>query len=109
MSVLKPMLGEAAPDEPRLLFFPGDAISLKEAAGRTRQSRRSGWDIKTTRAFVKKLGLGRCAIGGRRIEVHAVAFEMAIHGDAVALDLLRAGRRADPHVQRYVRHCGLGD
>ena len=90
---------ESPADDLPLLFLPDEVMTFKQAVAYT------GWDPKTVRKFVERFGIMRRA--GGRIEVNRLGLEMALHGDTVALQLLRAGERRHPHVARYSRHCGL--
>jgi len=86
---------------PPILFDHAEAVEIKEAAHRVRRSE------KTVRRWVSRYGIGRQAGDRAPIEVCVVALVMVEHGDFPSLELLRAGRRDAPEVQRYLNHLGL--
>ncbi|WP_260690532.1 hypothetical protein [Rhizobium leguminosarum] len=84
-----------------ILMRPDEIINLKSAIYH------SGRDDKTLRKWCKEFGIGRQAKLGAPIEISAPALEMVIHGDVIALELLRNGNRSHPRVRRYFDHLGL--
>jgi hypothetical protein len=84
-----------------ILMRSDEIINLKTAIHST------GRDGRTLRGWCKEFGIGRQAKPGAPIEISAPALEMIIHGDIVALELLREGNRSHPRVRRYFDHIGL--
>ncbi|GLR60284.1 hypothetical protein GCM10007919_50120 [Rhizobium indigoferae] len=91
------MKGEPWP----ILMRPDEVINLKTAVHRARR------DEKTVRGWYREFGIGRQAKPGAPLDISAPALEMVIHGDVIALELLREGRRSDPRVSRYFDFLGL--
>ncbi len=88
-------------DTPPILMLKSEITSLKEAAHRT------GKSVRTIQRWCARFGIGRQSGNGAPMEVSDIALEMVMHGDEVALDLLRAGDRRHPRVKRYYDHLGI--
>jgi hypothetical protein len=84
-----------------ILMRRDDVINLKAAVYR------SGRDEKTVRGWCKEFGIGRQAKPGAPLDISAPALEMVMHGDLVALELLREGHRTHSRVGRYFNHLGI--
>ncbi|MGO8074730.1 hypothetical protein AB9F41_19705 [Rhizobium leguminosarum] len=84
-----------------ILIRPDEVINIKTAVFR------AGRDEKTIRGWCKEFGIGRQAKPGAPLDISAPALEMVMHGDLVALELLRDGKRTDPRVSRYFDFLGL--
>ncbi|MGO8244077.1 hypothetical protein [Rhizobium laguerreae] len=84
-----------------ILMRRDEVINLKLAVYCT------GLDEKTLRGWCKEFGIGRQAKPGSPLGISAPALEMVVHGDMVALQLLRDGKRTDPRVSRYFDFLGL--
>lgn len=84
-----------------VLMRPDEVINLKTAVHRL------GRTDKVTRKICKKFAICRRPYPGGPIEVSAPALEMIIHGDIVALELFRAGKRHHARVARYFDFLGL--
>lgn len=84
-----------------ILMRADDIIALKTAVHRTGKSE------KTIRGWCKTFGIGTQACAGGPLEISAPALEMVRHGDVVALELLREGKRDHPRVSRYFDHLGI--
>lgn len=84
-----------------VLMRKDEVINLKAAVYHT------GRDEKTIRGWCKEFGIGRQAKAGAPLDISAPALEMVMHGDAVALELLREGNRTDRRVARYFEHLGI--
>ena len=84
-----------------VLMRPADCVDIKWAADY------AGKTDKTIRRWIKRFGIARQAMGHSPLEVSLPALEMVMHGDVVALELLRAGQRAAPEVRRYLEFLGL--
>jgi hypothetical protein len=80
---------------------PDEVINLKTAVHRVRR------DEKTIRSWCREFGIGRQSKPGAPLDISAPALEMVMHGDLVALELLRDGKRTDPRVSRYFDFLGL--
>ncbi|MBY3043693.1 hypothetical protein [Rhizobium leguminosarum] len=97
MTIIASDLGAPWP----ILMRSDEIINLKTAI------HHAGRDDKTLRKWRKEFGIGRQAKLGAPIEISAPALEMVIHGDIVALELLREGKRTHPRVKRYFDHVGV--
>lgn len=84
-----------------ILILPDEVINIKTAAFRASR------DKKTIRGWCKEFGIGRQVKPGAPLDISAPALEMVMHGDLVALVLLREGRRTHPRVSRYFDLLGL--
>jgi hypothetical protein len=84
-----------------ILSRPDEIMPLKRAAREVSRS------VDTIRRWCETRGICRQTGPGAPIEVNRVGLEMVVHGDNEALELLKAGRRDDPQVQRYLGHLGL--
>lgn len=84
-----------------LLMHADEVLSLKEAAHRANRS------VDRMRRLVDEYGIGRQMGRAGRVEVSALALEMVLHGDDVALERLKGGDRSHPAVVVYLRHLGL--
>lgn len=84
-----------------ILMHPGEIIGIKHAA------HHAGRSVKTLRRWCHEYGIGRQPGGGGPLQVSAPALEMLLAEDFAALELLRAGRRDLPEVQRYFAHLGI--
>lgn len=84
-----------------ILMRKDEVINLKTAV------HVSGKTDKTVRDLCKEFGIARQTKPGAPLEISAPAFEMVIHGDIVALNLLRDGKRDHPRVRRVFDHLGL--
>lgn len=84
-----------------ILIRPDEVINLKTAVHRARR------DEKTVRGWCKEFGIGRQAKPGGPLDISGPALEMVMHGDLMALELLRGGNRTDPRVSRYFDFLGL--
>ncbi|NML73077.1 hypothetical protein HHL25_02950 [Rhizobium sp. S-51] len=84
-----------------ILMRRDEVINLKSAVHLTGRSE------KTIRNWCHEFGIGVQACPGAPLEISAPALEMLRHGDLVALDLLRHGRRDHDRVRRYFDHLGL--
>jgi hypothetical protein len=80
---------------------PQDIILMKKAIEET------GRSDKTLRVWCRDFGIGRQSSPNAPIEISHPALEMVMHGDLMALEMLRAGERTAPRVERYFRHLGL--
>ncbi|MBY3447456.1 hypothetical protein R1521_31050 [Rhizobium brockwellii] len=89
------------PEQWPILMRKDEVINLKLAVYCT------GLDEKTIRGWCKQFGIGRQAKPGSPLGISAPALEMVVHGDMVALKLLRDGKRTDPRVSRYFDFLGL--
>lgn len=88
-------------DRPPVIIRRGEAITVKEAKFR------SGKDRKTVVDLVRRHRIGRQLSPTGPIEIHKAAFEMALAGDVVAIEILRAGDRANPRVALYFAEAGI--
>lgn len=84
-----------------ILMRRDEVINLKTAVHVTGRSE------KTLRGWCKEFGIGVQSCAGAPLEISAPALEMVIHGDFVALELLREGKRAHPRVARIYDHLGI--
>ncbi|MBA8819459.1 hypothetical protein FHW00_001783 [Ochrobactrum sp. P6BSIII] len=84
-----------------ILFKRGEGVSVKEAVYLSRLDR------KTIIRLVRNYQIFRQSCPSAPIEIHRVALSMALHGDAVAIGLLREDRRDHPRVARYFDLVGL--
>ncbi|WP_416356337.1 hypothetical protein ACLNGM_20240 [Aureimonas phyllosphaerae] len=67
----------------------------------------SGKSESTIRRLCREHGLYRQTTPAAPWEISRPGLEMALHGDVVAIELLRAGRRSSPEVRRYLDYLGL--
>lgn len=88
-------------DVPPVIIRRGEAMLVKDAMTRAEKDRKTVIDL------VRRHRIGRQLSPTGPIEIHRAAFEMALAGDEVALDLLRSGDRADPRVARYFIEAGI--
>lgn len=84
-----------------ILMRRDEIINLKNAVHVTGRSE------KTIRNWCHEFGIGVQACPGAPLEISAPALEMVRHGDIVALELLRQGKRDHARVRRYFDHLGL--
>lgn len=91
------MIGRMQP----VLMHASEVVSIKTAAFICRRSE------KSIRRLCAKYGLARQTTRSAPLEISRVGLEMAMHGDHEAIELLRAGRRDDPRVARYLAHLEL--
>lgn len=84
-----------------VLMHAAEVIDVKTAAAIARRS------DKSIRRLCDAHGLARQTKPGAPLEISRVGLEMALHGDLDAIELLRAGRRSDPAVRRYLDHLQL--
>lgn len=84
-----------------ILMRRDETINLKNAVHVTGRSE------KTIRNWCHEFGIGVQACPGAPLEISAPALEMLRHGDMVALELLRQGKRDHARVRRYFDHLGL--
>ncbi|MGA1803354.1 hypothetical protein [Rhizobium sp. HT1-10] len=82
-------------------MLPDEIISVDEAAHRAHKC------TKTIRRYCEQDGIGRQARRGGALQVSAVALEMRINNDDVALELLRENRRNEPLVLFYLNRVGV--
>lgn len=92
---------EAGERLPPILMRTDEVINLARAAHMT------GKSPDTLRRWHQKYRIARQAGRNAALEFSVIAVEMVHHGDFEALELLRAGRRSDPAVQRYIEYLGL--
>ena len=86
----------------RPILMKGDEIrTLQQASGDANMS------VSTVKRICKKYGIYRQRGPNSKFEVSAVALQMVLHGDMVALEALREGRRSDPSVTPYFDLLGL--
>ena len=89
-------------ERPRpILMKPDETLDVKSAADH------AGRNDKTIRRWCSEFGIGRRPLSGGQYEVSLPGLEMVMHGDAEALELLRAGDRSAPAVRRYFDLLGL--
>jgi hypothetical protein len=93
--------GDPHPHQPPLMFRPEDVRSVKWTIAYT------GLNRRTVMRLVNEFGIGRRAGSCAPFQIHRIALEMALGNDREAIELLRAGKRDHPEVQRYVDHCKL--
>lgn len=86
---------------PPILMLPDEILGVKQAMDY------AGISDKTIRRWIKRYGIARRSADGGPYQISVLALEMAMHGDLAALEILRAGRRSAPEVQRYVDFLGL--
>lgn len=84
-----------------VLMKPQDIIPMKTAIDVT------GKADRTLRGWCREHGISRQSSASAPLEISRPALEMVMHGDMVALELLRAGERTAPRVARYFRHLGI--
>jgi hypothetical protein len=84
-----------------ILMRRDEVINLKTAIHITGRSE------KTIRHWCKLFGIGAQPCQGSPLEISAPGLEMVRHGDLVALELLREGKRDHPRVRRVFEHLGL--
>ncbi|WP_311272128.1 MULTISPECIES: hypothetical protein [unclassified Rhizobium] len=84
-----------------ILMRRDEIINLKTAVHLTGRSE------KTVRGWCKQYGIGAQSCAGAPLEISAPGLEMVRHGDIIALELLRAGKRDHPRVSRIFDHLGL--
>lgn len=84
-----------------VLMKPQDIIPMKTAIDAT------GKADRTLRGWCREHGISRQSSASAPLEISRPALEMVMHGDMVALELLRAGERTAPRVARYFRHLGI--
>lgn len=84
-----------------ILSRPDELIGLKRAAYE------AGKSEKTIRTWCARYGIGRQVSPGAQIDVSRPGLMMVMHGDLVALELLRDGHRSDPRVAKYFDFLGL--
>lgn len=84
-----------------ILMRRDEAINLKNAVHLTGRSE------KTIRIWCHEFGIGVQSCPGAPLEISAPALEMVRHGDMVALELLREGKREHPRVRRIFEHLGI--
>lgn len=92
----------AIPSEPRpILMHPDEVLNLAHAA------HHAGRSPGTIRRWCRQHGIARQSGPNAPLEISLLGLEMLRHDDIEALELLRAGKRNDPDVRRYVDHLGL--
>lgn len=84
-----------------ILMRRDEVINLKTAVFVTGRSE------KTIRGWCRDFRIGVQPFAGSPLEISAPALEMVRHGDFVAVDLLRKGKRDHPRVKRFFEHLGL--
>lgn len=84
-----------------ILMRRDEVINLKMAVHVTGRSE------KTIRHWCRDFAIGVQPCPGSPLEISAPALEMVRHGDIVALELLRCGKRNHPRVKRVFDHLGL--
>lgn len=82
-------------------MLPDEIIRIKEAAFR------AGVCARTIRRWNQSHAIGRQSGPGAPLQISAIALEMVMEGDAVALERLRANDRAHPDVRRYIDRVGV--
>lgn len=80
---------------------PEEVISVKQAA------HQSALQERIIRRWSRDYGIGRQAEPGSPLQISAVALEMRLCGDDVALELLRLNRRTEPKVCFYLERLGF--
>lgn len=93
--------GLAAGERLPILMHADEVINLARAAHMT------GKSPDTLRRWHQKYSIARQAGPNAPLEFSVIAVAMVHHGDFAALELLRAGKRSDPAVQRYLEYLGL--
>lgn len=88
-------------NRPPILMHRDEVITLKRAAAY------AGRSTDTIRKWNRQHMLARQAGDNAPLEISVIALEMVLHGDFAALELLRAGERDHPAVQKYITHLGL--
>ncbi|MNL77343.1 hypothetical protein D3C87_2034960 [compost metagenome] len=78
-----------------------EIINLKMAVHVTGRSE------KTIRSWCKEFAIGVQPCAGAPMEISAPALEMVKHGDFVALELLRQGKRGHQRVSRVFEFLGI--
>lgn len=101
MNAKQPTTDIKSDDRPPLIIRPGEVITVKEAAFRAAKNRKTVIDLVT------RFKIGRQLSATGPIEIHKAAFEMALAGDDIAVELLRAGERSNLRVVRYFVEAGL--
>jgi hypothetical protein len=88
-------------DRPPIIIRRGEAMVVKDAMDRSEKDRKTVIDL------VRRHRIGRQLSPTGPIEIHRAGFEMALAGDEIAIELLRAGDRANPRVARYFIEAGI--
>lgn len=88
-------------DKLPVIIRRGEGMFVKDAMTRSEKDRKTVIDL------VRRHRIGRQLSPTGPIEIHKAAFEMALAGDDVAIELLRAGDRANPRVARYFIEAGI--
>lgn len=94
------MAGDADQPLPPILVRRDEAINVGEAM------RLTGLSDKHVRRLFEQYKLGAKTDKNGPLRISGPAMLMAFHGDLVALELLRDGRRDHPLVARYYRELG---
>lgn len=84
-----------------ILMRRDEVVNLKTAVHVTGRSE------KTIRIWCRQFRIGVQSSPGAPLEISAPALEMVRHGDLVALELLRQGRRDHARVKRIFEHIGI--
>lgn len=82
-------------------MLPDEIIRIKEAAFR------AGVCARTIRRWNQAHAIGRQCGPGAPLQISAIALEMVMEGDAVALERLRTNDRTHPDVRRYIDRVGV--
>jgi hypothetical protein len=79
-----------------LIFHPSDATLCVKRASYV-----SGLSDRVVRRLCREYRISQQVSPSASIRIHAAAFLMLVHGDEVALELLRGGERNHASVVRY--------